>query len=773
MKKILLILFVLLQLTLLVQAELVKKIVFTGNKKVSRDAVLFYLKTQEGGLYSEELLKKDFMTLWQTGFFKNIKIDSEDMEGGKKVMFTFIENPIIAKITYNTGKKFSKKDILEKLSEQDVSLATYTYYKPYNIKRVEKIINDMLLEKSYNNGKVSIDVKENKKKNSVELTINVDKGSKTKIGRIVFSGINKKLISPYFLRRGMKNNKVHTILSAVLGKDSFSKDKIDEDLKEVTLRLRQKGFLEAKVGSPKYSYFLKKNIFGAVKKMLKIDIPLELGPKYYFRNVNVEGNKIVRTEFIRRFVTLKKGKVYNLKKRNKNVEDLRKFYGSIGYFYCQIAPEENLDPVNKKVDLTIRVHEGEITYLGKLEFRGNTFTKDHVIRREWFLREGRVLNSNLLEASITRMKQLGLVTIEKMPDIKADPNDPQKINITAEVKEMNRQMINFNLGYSGYDGFFIALGYQTQNFLGMGESFGINLQTGTRTKNYSLSFTEPRVFNLPASLGMTVYKRKMRYPYMYTSDGTGFNISSSFRFWRFWGASLLYSYEDTTISEVNDNINFNNSYLSYYYTNGKRKISALSPTIYYSTVDSPLFPTGGIKFLLNYRFSGGFLGGTLNLHKIKFEFTKFIRIPKTRHIFGVNFVYQGLKGFGDNQMIPFYENFFLGGERTIRGFDVYRVGPRNEKGAVIGGDKSFYLNVEYRIRLNDQISFNFFGDFGNSYAPYQSIDLKNIYSSMGAELKIYVPMLNVPFRLIFAYNPRVLYEKDSNFVFKFAIGPSF
>lgn len=752
---------------------MVKKIVLTGNRKVSRDAILFYLKTQENSVYSDKLLKEDFNTLWETGFFKNIEIKADDIDGGKQITFTFIENPVISKITYNTSKKFSEKDILEKLQEEEITLATYTYYRPYKIKRIEKVIYDMMLEKSFNNGKVSIDVKENKEKHSVELTINVKKGAKTKIGKIVFSGINKKLISTSFLKRGMKNNKVHSLFNAILAKDSFSKDKIEEDLKEVTLRLRQKGFLEAKVGNPKYSYFLRKSVWGSAKKMLKIDIPVDLGPKYYFRNVNIEGNKIVRTEFLKRFVTLKKNKVYNLKKRNKNIEELRKFYGSIGYFYCQVIPEENLDPVTKKVDLTIKVHEGEITYLGKLEFKGNTFTKDHVIRREWFLREGLVLNANMLESSITRMKQLGLVTIEKMPEIKPDPNDPQKINITAEVKEMNRQMINFNLGYSGYDGWFVALGYQTQNFLGMGESFGINIQTGTRTKNYSLSFTEPRIFHLPASLGMTVFKRKMRYPYMYTSDGTGFNVSTSARFWRFWGSSLTYSFEDTEISEVNDDISFSNSYLSYYYTDGKRKMSSLSPTIYYSTIDSPLFPSRGIKFLLNYRYSGGFLGGTLNLHKLKFEFTKFIKIPKTSHVFGVNFVYQKLKGFGDNQVIPFYENFFLGGERSIRGFDVYRIGPRNENGAVIGGDKSFYFNVEYRIHINEQISFNLFGDFGNAYAEHQKMDFSNIYSSMGAELKIFVPMLNVPFRLIFAYNPRLLYSEDNNFVFKFAIGPSF
>ena len=253
---------------------------------------------------------------------------------------------------------------------------------------------------------------------------------------------------------------------------------------------------------------------------------------------------------------MKKGQIYNIKKRNKFIEEIQKFYGGIGYFYAQVVPSENLDPVKQTADLTINIQENEVVYLGKLEFTGNTFTKDHVIRREWFLREGRRLNINALEDSIKRMKQLGLVTVEKMPEIKADPQDPQKINITADVKELNRQMINFNVGYSGYEGWFIALGYSTQNFLGMGESFTLNLQQGTRAKNYQFAFTEPYLFNLPANFGIDLFKTIYHYPSLYTREGQGFNLSTAARFWKYWGSSLVYSLEDVSITDVNPGLPF-------------------------------------------------------------------------------------------------------------------------------------------------------------------------------------------------------------------------
>ena len=144
-----------------------------------------------------------------------------------------------------------------------------------------------------------------------------------------------------------------------------------------------------------------------------------------------------------------------------------------------------------------------------------------------------------------------LVTIEKMPDMKPDPDDPQKVNLKVEVQELNRNMVNFNVGYSGYDGWFVALGYSTQNFLGLGETFALNFQTGTRSKNYRFAFTEPRLFNSVASLGIDVHKTAFDYPGLYTRNGEGFSVSSGFRFWRYWGASLAYSYERIEISGVN------------------------------------------------------------------------------------------------------------------------------------------------------------------------------------------------------------------------------
>jgi outer membrane protein insertion porin family len=768
MKKMVIVFILFILFCLTSSSETIEKIVVEGNKKVSRDTVLFYMKSREKGMYSASVLREDFKSLWKTGFFENVTIESEDGIRGKVVKIKVKENLLISTITYNIGKRIKEKDIVEKLQENNIVLTPYSYYDPAKIKKVERVISEMLADKGFNQGEVKIITK--MEKDQIALTINVSPGYKTRIGEIVFPGIEGSGISAGFLRGGMKNNKKSSFFSKFGGKDVYNRDKMEEDLEELKVRLQEKGYLEAKVGTPSFSTFKGRTFFGSVQEMMKISIPIELGPRYRLGEINIEGNKIIKSEYLKRIAKLKKGKYYNVKKRNKLMDEIQKLYGSLGYIYAQVSPVENLDPTKKIADLTLRIYEGDVAYVGKLEFKGNTYTKDRVIRREWFLREGQRFNTSLLETSITRMKQLGLVTIEKMPDIKPNPQDPQKVDIIAEVRELSRQMINFNVGYSGFDGWFIALGYSTQNFMGMGESLSLQLQSGTRAKQYQLSFTEPYLFNT-ASLGFSVHKTSLRYPYLYTREGEGFNLSTSFRFWRYYGASISYIFERVEISEVNEDYIFSNPYSYYYYGEGKRTISALSPTIYYSTVDSPIFPSRGTKYLFNYRYSGGFLGGDVNLHKTKLQFVKFIPLGK-RHTLGMQLVHEGITTFGDTP-VPLYEKIFLGGERSIRGFDIYRIGPRNEYGAVVGGNKAFYLNLEYLIPLNQQVSFVFFYDVGNSYDFGQPINLNNVYSSMGLELKIFVPMLNVPFRLIFSYNPRTLQPEESNFAFRFAVGPSF
>ena len=171
-------------------------------------------------------------------------------------------------------------------------------------------------------------------------------------------------------------------------------------------------------------------------------------------------------------------------------------------------------------------------------------------------------------------------------------------------------MINFNVGYSGYEGWFVALGYSTQNFLGMGETFLPATAAGYHRQNIPVRFYRTLLVQFPGQLRYRYFQDLLPIPQSVYPQGEGFNISSSTRFWKFWGTSLIYSWQNIAISDVNESL-YGEFLLFLFIFRRQKVISAISPTIYYSTVDSPIFPQSGNKFLVSYRYAGGFLGGDL------------------------------------------------------------------------------------------------------------------------------------------------------------------
>lgn len=752
--------------------DTVEKIEIIGNDRVSTETVLYYLSSKEGDFFNEELLKKDFRVLWATGFFANIKIEKADGTKGKIVRIIVEENPIIKTITFKTGRRLKEKDIVNKLKEEDKYIMVYSYYSPHKVKEIKKVIEDLLQEKGLMSG--TVEAKTNQiGKNEVEILFDIKEGPKMKIGEVVFEGKPKLL--PSALRGAMKENKRQNVFWWIAGKDVFKKNKLPEDLENIKKKLQQQGYMEATIGEPRIEEITKRNIFLKKRKMTKIIIPVNAGYRYRVGEIKIEGNKIVSTKGLRRIIKFKKGDIYSTKIREKSIEDIGEIYRNVGYLRAQIIPVESLDPKRKRVNVTFNIYEGEVAYLNRLEFRGNTYTKDKVIRREMLLREGDRFSIALFKDSILRMQQLGLVELEGEPDVKPNPENPNLMDVTLNVREMQRNNIQFTAGYSGYEGTFIALSYSTVNFLGAGEKLELMLQHGKYIKNYMFGFTEPYFLDLPMNLGFKIFNRSMIYPSMFNRKGKGIDFHIGGRVKGYLRTDLTYSYE---LIEIDYFDNAGSAYGGYgpYYTGGwegKYRVSSLIPSIYRSTVNSPIIPTAGSLYLATCKFSGGFLGGEVDMIKPRFEWKHFQPIFGN-HILGFHAEYQFIKTFGGGVGIPVWERYFLGGEMSIRGYNYYSIGPRDPAtGRNVGGEKSLVLNAEYIIPFGSSLFFILFYDYGNAYARDEKISLNNMYASAGLELRIFVPALRIPFRLIFAYNSPKEYLSESSYNFRFALGTTF
>ena len=548
-----------------------------------------------------------------------------------------------------------------------------------------------------------------------------------------------------------------------------------------------------------------------------LEIPVTEGEQYRMGELKFEGLTVLKEPFVRSFFKMKEGDVYDDSKFKKAYEKLRDVYGSLGYFQWTGGTQRKPDPEKKVVDVVVRMEEDKQYFIGRINFTGNDSTRDKVIRREIYMNEGEVFNTEALKLSIKRINQLGYfkqLEGTKDVDVKEAPGADNKMNITLKLEEQNRNQIQFGAGVSQYEGFFGTLGFQTANFLGRGETFSVNVQAGTLAQNYQVAFTEPYLFDRAITGGVDVFKRRLDYQRQFTQSSWGGNIIFGFPIHDFTRLFLNYSYEHTSVSNVNalyqdPLLAQNNPYLAQTLllgvAGGARTISKVIPSVVYNTIDNPLFPTTGKKLSLSVDLAG--LGGDTNFWKPSVEATWYMAQTRRTSI-GLHAMAQYLSPFSGSKQLPITELLYAGGEYSVRGYDLRTIGPRGlqtipptyqggtflpvlmpgvvpltsfqtDSGLVIGGNKMLLFNAEYLIQVAGPVRLVLFYDAAQVRDFDQKLAMREFITSTGAEVRFFMPVLNVPFRLIFAYNPRRAFVLDSTlqpqsaFAFKFAVGSTF
>ena len=451
------------------------------------------------------------------------------------------------------------------------------------------------------------------------------------------------------------------------------------------------------------------------------------------------------------------------------------------------------------VDVTIRVQEGEQYFVNRITIAGNHTTHDHVIRRELQLVERGVFNTAGLKHSVRRLNQLGFfepLDEEQAIGIEKTEGADNEVDLTIDLTETNLNQLTFGAGVSQYDGFFGTVSFQTSNFLGRGETLGVGVQSGSRVRDINVTFTEPYLFdrNMSGSLGL--FSRKIDWIGAYTEASTGGTATVGIPLALYTRMFLSYSYEATSVGEVSPYFTDDPNYLQYnpffadlllLDSDGHRTVSKVTPMISMNTVDHPIFPRRGTRYQAGVDLAG--LGGNSKFWKPVLEGIWYL--PQTERItIGLRAQYQFLAA-GNPDQIPIFERLWLGGEYSVRGYDIRRIGPTlsdrdpelaadNFRGRyVIGGNKSLLFNAEYQFSIADPVRIVAFYDAGQVQDFGQDFAMDGFRTSTGVELRFFIPMLNVPFRLIYAWNPQYesvyndRYQPQEETVFRFAVGTTF
>ena len=460
-------------------APLIERIEILNNQFLQRETLQFYISSKAGEPYDERKLRADFKRLWDTGFLDDLRIEAVDGPNGKVVSFVVTERRRIQIVDFRGSKELTKSTIEDELKKKDAQIKIDTFYDPIKARKVESIIKEMLAAKGRPFGTVKHEAK-NVGASGQQLSFVIDEGPKAKVKEIVFAG--NEVFSDKTLRGRMKKIKEPGFfnLSWLGGKTTYTEDKWlggQEDPRGDRGRIEDyyldHGYVTAHVGQPRITYTDKPG--GNKKKPaknMKLEVPVTEGAQYRMGSLKFEGLTVLKEPFVRALFKMQEGDVYNDSRFKKAYEKLRDVYGSLGYFQWTGGTERKPDPEKKVVDVTVKMEEDKQYFLGKLSFTGNDSTRDKVIRREIYMNEGDVFNTEALKMSIKRVNQLGYFKqMESAPDIQPSADADNKVDVTFKVQEQNRNQFTFGGGVSGYEGAFLNASFSTTNFLGAGETF--------------------------------------------------------------------------------------------------------------------------------------------------------------------------------------------------------------------------------------------------------------------------------------------------------------
>jgi len=692
----------------------IQSIIFRGNRRIPAATLRARIFSHQGDVYNENILDRDFMALWNTGFFDDVRLEVVDSEkGGKIVTFFVREKKLVRSIDYKGLGSVQQSDVLDEFKKRKVGLSIQSQYDPVTIRRAEVVLQEMLAA----HGKMFATVRHRTRNippNSVALTFIVVEGPKVKVGNVRFKG--NQVFSSHELDRAMKYSRAAGAPPWFYWfHKTYDKERIEADLENIRDLYRDHGYFYALAKEPetkmvdtrrRYPFFF---FSWGRGKRVDLTIPVEEGLQYRLGRFVIRGNKLFTQQQLAPILRLKPGDLFALSKVRKAIENYTKLYGQFGYINFTASPDIEPDNKRRVINLALDFEEEKQFIVHRIEFSGNTKTRDKVIRRELLISEGDMFNSSFWDLSVLRVNQLGFFDTVKKEDYEITQDAKNStVDITLKVKEKGKNSIGFSGGVSGLAGNFVGINYATNNFLGLGETLSVQTEWGTYQKMYSFGFTEPYVFDRAMTVGFTVYHSNYRYdqlrqlayayglspsqlatsPYgqyyaqNFQQNSSGFTAFTSYPLRRtFARLGFTYSYSYSSMQAFNA---ASESFFEAINFRGLAGPSALSgivsssimPTYLYNTINDAWNPTRGKYFSIALMISG--LGGNVYTATPSFEFKYFHPVRNKRsekpQAFGMHVLASTIQGYGGRVPPPF-SRFYIGGEYDIRGFDIRSISP--------------------------------------------------------------------------------------------------
>ncbi len=790
-----------------------------GLQRVALGAALLNLPIKVGDTVDETRLQQAIKSLYASTNFEQIEVSRD----GSVLVVTVKERPTISVVTFEGNKDIKDEQLQESLDGSGVKAGESL--DRTMLSGIEKSLQDFYYGVGKYGAKVEAQVI-NLPRNRVELKFKFTEGLAAEIrqinvvGNTVFS--DEELI-------GMLELKDFVAWWDLFGERRYQKQKLEADLETIKTFYHNRGYIRFAVTSTQVA-------MTPDRKGLYITINVNEGEQYQVKDINLTGDLMGREEVLESLLPMKVGDTYNGADVTFTEEMYGKYLGRFGYAYPEVKTYPEIDDEAKEVTLNVNIKPGKRVYVRSIGFSGNQVTKDEVLRRELRQMEGAWLNSAQVEQSKARLNRLGYFETVDTETVQV-PGTDDLVDVAFKVKEQPSGSFNAGIGYGTESGMSLQFGVQQSNFLGSGNQAGVNLNTNRYSKSVNLSYTDPYFTKDGVSLGGNIFWSEFDAGEAnlerYKNSSYGISVTSGFPINEYNRLSGGIGYRHNSISEISayeQALRFYNIYRDPNDPDSDLSFDNFELTLgwYRSTLNRGTFPTSGSS----QRLSGKITAPGSDLQYFKTDFNTSFYFPLTRshkYVFLTKAKLGYANGYGsyhsNDQILPFWENYYSGGSSSLRGFKSNSVGPRSfylyrgsepcapdisgdtcslpgdlnqisvNSGRSIGGNATATASFEFIVptpfldeAYDNSVRTSFFVDAGNvwdtefdydsyRYLPAEEFnelddysDPSHIRASAGMSVQWLSPMGPMVFSLAW---PIKEYEDDDTEIFSFNIGRTF
>ncbi len=802
--------------------DVIHAIEVRGNRKMSADAVRFDLGIRPGDRWDDARIRREFRRFWKRGYFSDLRFFRRCTPEGAVLVIVLRERPTILSISYDRLKMASQQQIEDYFKERNFRLSVGAPLDRKKLWRARQLIREFLGQKGYLDAEVVPEVS-TLSPGAVKVHFRIRPGGKTKIRKIEFTG--NEAFSDRKLRKRFKLTSTWHWYWPFSKKALYHPLKYQQDITNILQFYRDHGYLDVDVRPPIVRVVTRESrrengderrarrhrrrrkkkeddrpvdTGPRVRKWVYLTIPVVEGPVYHLGEVRFEGNTVFTDKQLRPFVPLAPGSVIRDNVIEAGIDMIRRAYGTKGYVYATVTRRFERHEGEPVADLVISIDEDQAYTVRRIEFRGNTETRDLVLRRELNIYEGELLNKAQLDRSMQKLNMLGYWVPEGEPTLEPVPGEPL-VDVIIHGQEQSRNEIQVGGGYSELEGGFFLASYQTRNFLGRGETLSLYLGVGSRMNQASIAFTEPWFLGKPYTFGFRIYRRSFDFGRALDAQGnlirltqsaTGGAVTIGKRIGDFTQVQLTYGYETTDADTLD---------ISARYATTNTRIATLTPVFSFRRLDNFLRPTRGAELTLIGQVAARSLGGDNDYIRPQVEGSVYFHVVG-RWFVALHGELGWIKPFGEIHRepgfvdgVPRFQRFFLGGD-TIgpRVFETRTISPirwivqvdvngnpvvdGNGNPLVypawVGGSKKALFQFELGYPIGRTATLAFFFDAGGVYDNGVDINVGDMRMSTGVEFRVFMPMFQAPIRLIYGWPVRE-FPGDRTNTFQFSIGLPF